>query len=291
MIEEVIDMPADGSMRWPGGKKVVVMITAAVELWSPGSWPVYAPMARAWPLPGVPDMHSISWSEYGATTGVWRLLEILRSHRMLATFGINGLVAERFPRAVRAVHEAGHEIAAHSYAQDVIPALLDIGAERENIRRCTAILEGLTGVRPTGWMSPRASGTASTPELLTDAGYTWSGDYNDHELPRVLATSGGPLVTIMHSELSDIRGVGGPREYLDSHVGLLRSVLDAPGAGVYNLTVHAHVGARPLLSGMFSRILDHIAAAREQVWIATHQQVAEYLLTQQYSERSPVDHG
>ncbi|WP_202804874.1 polysaccharide deacetylase family protein [Nocardia brasiliensis] len=266
------------------------MITVAVELWSPGHWPVYAPMAVAWPLPGVPDTHSISWSEYGATTGVWRLLELLRSHHMLATFGVNGLVADRFPRVVRAVHEAGHEIAAHSYAQDVIPALLDVRAERENIGRCTAILEDLIGVRPVGWMSPRASGTAHTSELLAEAGYLWSGDHNDYELPRVVATRQGPLVAIMHSELSDIRGAAGPGDYLDSHLGLLADLLDAPGPQIYNLTVHAHVGARPLLSGMVDRILAQIEAVRESVWLATHRQIAEHVLTQ-YNSGSGADHG
>ncbi|MFB8282720.1 polysaccharide deacetylase family protein [Nocardia colli] len=278
-------------MRWPDGKKAAVMITVALELWSPGHWPVYAPMATAWPLPGVHDTHSVSWSEYGATTGVWRLLDILRAHRMPATFGINGLVAERFPQAVRAVQDAGHEIAAHSYAQDVIPALLDVRAERENIHRCTAILEDLTGVRPIGWMSPRASGTEHTPELLAEAGYLWSGDYNDYELPRVMTTRRGPLVALMHSELSDIRGGAGPRAYLDSHTGLLADVLDAPGPGIYNLTVHAHVGARPLLSGMVDRILERLETVREQVWIATHRHIAEHVLTQQNAQGSWIDHG
>ncbi|MFI6047011.1 polysaccharide deacetylase family protein [Nocardia sp. NPDC051321] len=270
-------MPIDEPVRWPGEKKIAIMITAAVELWSPGHWPVYAPMAAAWPLPGAHDAHSVSWSEYGATTGVWRLLEILHAHGMPATFGVNGLVAERFPDAVRAAHDAGHEIAAHSYAQDVIPALLDVSAERANIRRCTSILEGLTGVRPTGWMSPRASGTAHTPELLAEAGYLWSGDYNDRELPRVLTTPAGSLVSIMHSELSDVR-VASPQGYLDGHADLLRHVLDAPGPGVFNLTVHAHVGGRPLLSGMFDRILGLIERVRADAWIATHRQVAEHVL-------------
>ncbi|PXX57391.1 polysaccharide deacetylase [Nocardia tenerifensis] len=280
---------SEAPIRWPGGKQAAVIITVAVELWSPGHWPVYAPMAAAWPLPGVLDTHSVSWSEYGATTGVWRLLDILR--HVPATFGANGLVAERFPQAVKAVHDAGHGIAAHSYAQDVIPALLDVRAERENIRRCTAILGDLTGVRPIGWMSPRASGTTNNPDLLAEAGYLWSGDYNDYELPRVLTTRHGPLVAIMHSALSDIRGAAGPRDYLDSHVDLLNDVLDAPGAGIYNLTVHAHVGARPLLSGMFVRILEHIESVSDKVWLAAHRQVAEHIVSQQNSEGSCADHG
>ncbi|MEU2794430.1 hypothetical protein [Streptomyces sp. NPDC007100] len=45
---------------WPGGRKVVALITVALELWSPGHWPAYAPMAAAWPLPGSHDTHSTS---------------------------------------------------------------------------------------------------------------------------------------------------------------------------------------------------------------------------------------
>ncbi len=55
-------------------------------------------------------------------------------------------------------------------------------------------------------MSPRASGTVHTPELLAEAGYLWSGDYSDRELPYVRETSHGPLVCLMHSDFTDVRG-------------------------------------------------------------------------------------
>ncbi|MFE0019509.1 polysaccharide deacetylase family protein [Amycolatopsis sp. NPDC059021] len=254
------------------------MITAALELWSPGSWPPYAPMAAAWPTPGQYDTHSVSWSEYGVTTGVFRLLDILRAHETPATFGINALVAERFPESVSAVYESGHEVAAHSYDQDVMPAALDTAAERENIRTCTEILESLGGVRPVGWMSPRACASPRTADLLAEAGYTWTGDYNDHELPQVVPTPAGPLVAIMHSEFSDVRFSGTPRAFLDVHTDLLDHVLSAPSPGILNVTVHAHVGGRPLLSDMFDRLLGQIDKHRDDVWLATHQQVAELIL-------------
>ncbi|GGX46066.1 hypothetical protein GCM10010341_79810 [Streptomyces noursei] len=50
-----------------------------------------------------------------------------------------------------------------------------------------------------------------------------------------------------------------------------------PGPGVFHLTVHAHVGGRPLLAGMVAQILDHIRASGD-VWVATHAQVAEHVL-------------
>ncbi|WP_438295827.1 polysaccharide deacetylase family protein [Streptomyces sp. HUAS TT7] len=264
---------------WPGGRKVVALVTVALELWSPGHWPAYAPMAAAWPLSGIDDTHSTSWANYGVTTGIWRLLDVLGD--LPATVGVNGLVAERHPETVLAVHEAGHEIAAHSWAQDVVPALLDVNAERTNVRRCTDILRRVTGVRPTGWMSPRATGSRHTSDLLAEAGYRWTGDHSDRDLPQVLSTTHGPLVSLMHSDHSDVRdAAAGPYAYRDLHRELLDQLLAAPGPGVFRLTVHAHVAGRPLLGGMVGQILDHIRESGD-VWVATHAQVAEHILTHQ----------
>ncbi|MEU6328811.1 NmrA family NAD(P)-binding protein [Streptomyces sp. NPDC047049] len=187
-------------------------------------------MAAAWPLPGIDDTHSTSWADYGVTTGIWRLLDVLGD--LPATVGVNGLVAERCPETVLAVHEAGHEIAAHSWAQDVVPALLDVEAERTNLRRCTDILGHVTGVRPTGWMSPRATGSRHTDDLLAEAGYRWTGDHGDHDLPQVLSTAHGPLVSLMHSDHSDVRdAAAGPYAYRDLHRELLNQMLAAAGHG------------------------------------------------------------
>lgn len=266
-------------LRWPDGKKVAVMITVAVELWSEGHWPTYAPMVGAWPLPGAHDTHSASWSEYGASTGVWRLLDILDRRNMPATFGVNGLVAERFPEALRAVHEAGHEIAAHSYAQDVLPARLEIDDERANITRSCDLLSAVTGMRPTGWMSPRATSSLRTLDLLAEAGFLWSGDFNDRELPYVLSTSQGPLVAIMHSDFSDVRGtMAGPAVYRDLHQDLLTYLVGTAQPEILNLTVHAHVGGRPALANMFDQILESVQLVTDEVWGATHQQVAAHVL-------------
>jgi peptidoglycan/xylan/chitin deacetylase (PgdA/CDA1 family) len=266
---------------WPDGRKVAVKITVALEAWSDGHWPVYAPMAAAWPMPGgeVECGHSISWADYGATTGIWRLLDILDRHAMPATVGVSGLIAERHPDTVLAAHAAGHEIAAHSYTQDVIPGRLGPDEERANIERCTAILEQLTGTRPTGWLSPRATATRRTPDLLAESGYVWSGDYSDRELPYVRTTAHGPLVCIMHSDFTDVRGaMAGPRTFRDVHLDLLDYLLRRPGPGILSLTVHAHVGGRPLLADMVEQILQQVHRVRDEVWVATHQQIAEHVL-------------
>ncbi|MFE3176038.1 polysaccharide deacetylase family protein [Amycolatopsis sp. NPDC059090] len=272
-------MPMGPVRAWPDGKKVAVKICVALESWSDGHWPVYAPMAAAWPLSDVECRHSMSWAEYGATTGVWRLLEILDRHGMSATFGVSGLLAERHPEPVLAAHAAGHEIAAHSYAQDIIPGQLSAAAEAENIRRCTDILRQLTGSRPTGWLSPRATESRDTPALLAASGYLWSGDRSDRDLPYVAATSAGPLAYLMHSDFTDVRGVmAGPRAYRDIHVDFLDYLLRQSTPGILSLTVHAHVGGRPLFADQFDQLLQQVALLRDDLWIATYHELAEHVL-------------
>ncbi|MET0189484.1 MAG: hypothetical protein ABW212_10820, partial [Pseudonocardia sediminis] len=93
-----------------------------------------------------------------------------------------------------------------------------------------------------------------------------------------LATDHGPLVGIMHSDVTDVRSTGGPAGYHRDHRDLLDVLLAEPGPGVLNVTVHAHVGGRPLPAAMFDRVLADIQDAGDSVWIATHRQVADHVL-------------
>jgi peptidoglycan/xylan/chitin deacetylase (PgdA/CDA1 family) len=50
--------------------------------------------------------------------GVPRILALLARHDLTATFFIPGYSAHRYPDVVRAIAEAGHEIAHHSYVHE-----------------------------------------------------------------------------------------------------------------------------------------------------------------------------
>jgi peptidoglycan/xylan/chitin deacetylase (PgdA/CDA1 family) len=50
----------------------------------------------------------------------------------------SGILAQRFPQIVRAIAEAGHEIVAHSWAQDIMPATLapeEVRADTADLRK------------------------------------------------------------------------------------------------------------------------------------------------------------
>ncbi|HXT54827.1 MAG TPA: polysaccharide deacetylase family protein, partial [Candidatus Eisenbacteria bacterium] len=65
------------------------------------------------------DCRTASENDYGGRTGVWRILRILDKYGVKASFNTNALCILRYPEAVKAVHERGHEIVGHSYAEDI----------------------------------------------------------------------------------------------------------------------------------------------------------------------------
>jgi hypothetical protein len=119
----------DRAFRWPGGRHLAVVLNVAYEGWSDGKAPGIGPMGN--PLPaGAFDTNALSWGSYGATRGIERLLRVLDRTKWSASVMVSGVFGERTPATVRAIVGAGHELVAHSYAQDVIPAQLTPEAVR-----------------------------------------------------------------------------------------------------------------------------------------------------------------
>ena len=270
------------NFAWPDGAKVAVMVTVMFETWPEGRTPPYSPMAS--PLrDGVTDRQGISWAEYGGRTGIWRLGELFHQAAIPATICANARAVERYPAAIRALHDAGHEIAGHSYTQDMFLPYLSPPDEQALIRRCTAIIEDATGTRPTGWASPRMSPTEHTAAFLAEDGFLWHGDYNDTDLPYLVQTPSGPIVALMHSDFTDNRVMrGSPRDFLDVHLDTFDFLSGTGQPEIMNLTVHAHFGGRPPLAAMVQRILRHMQASGA-AWFARHDELARWVLQQSAS--------
>ncbi len=118
---------------------------------------------------------------------------------------VSGIFGERTPAMVRAIVEAGHEIVAHSFTQDTIPAQLTAEQVRADIARTTAALEAACGQRPRGWISPRGTPSADSAAFLVEAGYLWQGDVFDDDRPYLQIFDAGRLVAIpLTMEINDL---------------------------------------------------------------------------------------
>jgi peptidoglycan/xylan/chitin deacetylase (PgdA/CDA1 family) len=269
---------------WPNGKRIAVVFNVCLEAWSDGKAPGISPMGN--PLPsGVLDTMAISWAAYGYRTGIYRVLESFKRHAAKASFMVNAVIAERAPEAVRAIADGGHEVLSHSYAMDVIPALLSDEEELRNIERCTALLEKASGQRIRGWLSPRGTSRVATPQFLAEAGYQWYGDVFDTDLPYVLTFGDKKLVAIPLSyDVNDMPSMkyGNPPkmmlEAFDEVIGIARERDDE--LRIIDVTMHAHIFGHNRGAHYFEKIIEKAAQATD-IWVGTRAQVADHVLAQQ----------
>lgn len=268
---------------FPGNRRIAVVFNVCLEAWSDGKAPGISPMGN--PLPaGVLDNMAISWAAYGAHRGIYRLLEGFARHGAKASVMTSAVLAERSPAAVKAVADAGHEVLSHSYAMDAIPALMNEDEERANIRRCTSLLEECSGRRVRGWLSPRATPSASTPRLLAEAGYTWYGDTLADDLPSVETFGERRIVAIpLSTDVNDMPSMKyghPPQRMLESFEDVLdRVTRHERGPVIVDATVHAHIFGRPHGAHYFERIVE-IAAKTPEIWVPTRLEIAEHVLGQ-----------
>jgi hypothetical protein len=272
--------------RWPGEKPIAVLFNICLEAWSDGVAPGISPMGNPLP-PGVLDTMAISWASYGAKCGIYRLLDALDAYGAKASVMTNAIIAERAPEAIKACAAGGHEILSHSYAMDVIPALLSIEEQRRNIARCTSLLADVSGNPVKGWLSPRGTSGPEHPRLLADAGYRWHGDAFDSDLPYVQDFGASKLVAIpLGTDVNDMPFMkyGNPPELMrrsfDENLALGRD--DRSGPVMIDVTVHAHIFGRPRGAYIFGEIVRE-ATGSPDVWVATRLEVAEFVLRGQRS--------
>ncbi len=269
---------------WPGGKRIAVVFNIAFEAWSEGKAPGISPMGNPLPpIPGIVDTMAISWAAYGAKRGIYRLLDALARHNAKASVMVSAALAERSPEAVKAVADGGHEVLSHSYAMDVMPVLMSEPDERQNIKRCTELLEQVTRKRVKGWISPRGTPSPNTARLLVEAGYQWYGDVFDDDLPYVQTFGGRRIVAIPLStgvnDMPSMKYGHPPRMMLDAFEEHLNRISRRKeGPVIIDVTAHAHIFGRPHGADMYDRIIE-IAANTRDIWVATRLEIATDVLS------------
>jgi polysaccharide deacetylase family protein (PEP-CTERM system associated) len=123
------------------------------------------------------DTRSLSASPSNLPELTDRLLELFQNHNVRCSFFILGSVAEKYPDAIRRIHQAGHEIASHGYAHKPISAMT--AAEfRADLCRTSGILESVTSTKVVGFRAPSFSVTAKILPwyyaTLEELGYLYS---------------------------------------------------------------------------------------------------------------------
>jgi peptidoglycan/xylan/chitin deacetylase (PgdA/CDA1 family) len=267
--------------EWPGKQHVAISINLALEAFQRRSqWGGQSRTANE------KDYFSLSYGEYGAKSGGWRLLDLLDELGMHGSMSTNGLAAELYPKVVRAFADQGSEIVGHGWANDELNKDDDPEKELGEIRKCTQALKDASGTQPLGWTSPGSAGSKNTLGFLRGEGYIWNGDDASDDLPFLRDTPKGPMVmmprtNIPHNDLIMWMQTKSPPSILYDNFKETFDQLYAEGKAGRpkwtEITLHCHIAGRPTLVPTIRKCLEY-AKRHENVWFPLKRDIARWAL-------------
>lgn len=274
--------PVPAGFAWPAGKRAAACFTFDVDAESPILFD--HPESAGW-------LDVMSHQAYGPRTGVPRLLRVLDRQGIRATFFVPGYTAERWPRAIRAIRDAGHEIGHHGYLHEGARSAPDGETEERRLLRGLESLQDVVGVRPAGYRAPMWELSYRLPALLARHGFLYDSGLMDADHPYRLATGpepGAPSIVELpgHWSLDDwepyayLPGITGsgviasPAEVLARWTLELEALVDE--GGLFMLTNHPFVSGRASRAVALETLMER-ARAIDGLWIAAADQIAAHV--------------
>jgi peptidoglycan/xylan/chitin deacetylase (PgdA/CDA1 family) len=231
-----------------------------------------------------------------------RLLALLGKFAIESTWFIPGHTIETYPASVRAVFEAGHEIAHHGWTHRV-PASLGREAEEEELVRGNAAIKALTGRYARGYRSPAWDLSPHSIELLLKHGFVYDSSLMGHDYLPYQARDGdvatlnepiryGPDTRLVEMPISWSLDDYPVFEYARSGSAIQPGLMNAELVlgnwfadfrymaehydwGVLTYTFHPHVIGRGHRLMMLEALIEKVKAAGAR-FVTMEQAVAEY---------------
>ncbi len=288
-------------LKWPGGKRVALILTLNLETWDlvkNTDKPYYAGGPPILPdvLPGnIADFPNYTWREYGQRVGAFRLFELFDEMRVQPSCTINAATALRRRAMLDAALKRGCEIVAHNFEQGELLTEFaqDPVRERDLIRRTLDVYEQAVGRKARGWLSSSLRGTLNTPDILAEHGLIFYCDLMNDDQPYLIQTPHGPIVSTPYSnEINDFtiltRRNHTTDEFRDVLIEELK-VLYAEGAEsgrIMNVGLHPHVSGRAYRVRALREFLAY-AKKLKGVWWATREAIATWYLQNHASHIPP----
>ncbi|MEM4487478.1 MAG: polysaccharide deacetylase [Desulfurococcaceae archaeon] len=276
------------SLKWPGSKKCAVCISFDVD--ADISWRQILRrnnIERDEPV-------VLSQGIYEIKRGIGRVLSILRKHGIKATFFIPGVVAEKYRDTLMGILRDGHEIAHHGH-NHIVPSRLTPEMEEEEFKRGIEALERAFGVRPAGYRSPGEGLGEKTHELIAKNKMVYDSSMMDDDLPYIIKTPAGRIVELPFRWVMDDWVYFGfnyfpPLEYRRTGPESPRTALQVwideldviCSESLYLMFIgHPQQIGQPSRAKALDEFLTYITRNRQDVWVATAEEIATYILTQQ----------
>jgi peptidoglycan/xylan/chitin deacetylase (PgdA/CDA1 family) len=248
------------------------------------SWPGEARAACAftfdldaetlWMARGIREPVTLSQGRFGPLEALPRILALLHTFEITASFFIPAWVAEHHADAVRAIAAAGHEIGCHG---DEHERVSELSREREEeiLLRSIEVLTRSGGQRPVGYRAPAWQLSDSTLDLLARHDFDYSSNLMDslapylHEPVATRALVELPVSWVLDDApyflFTGQRSIQPPGPVLQGWLTEFDGITEAQG--LTNFTFHPQIIGRPSRLACLRELMDHVRHT-PRVWTA-----------------------
>ncbi|HEY3841196.1 MAG TPA: polysaccharide deacetylase [Bryobacteraceae bacterium] len=258
---------------WPEAARVAVALSFDTD--------AEAPLLRD----GATSPTTLSASDFGAESGILRILEMLDRYHLPATFFVTGVDAMLHPDMVTAILKNGkNEIGVHGWIHEFPPRLAE-GEEERLLDRAIAYLTQVTGKRPAGYRAPSWAFSSVTLDLIRKKGFLYDSSLQALDEPYEIRSRGentGLVELAIDWTLTETPYLG-QNGHMPSPE-LLYQLYKDEFDGAYSEGTTFILTLHPYLSGHRAPMqhLDSFVAymrSKPDVWFTTCAQLAQYVKT------------
>jgi peptidoglycan-N-acetylglucosamine deacetylase len=257
---------------WPNNARVAVCLSFDVDNES------YL-LAR-----GETSPTTLSAADFGAQSGLPRILALLDTYQLPASFFIPAVSALIHPEMIPAILKSGrHEIGVHGWIHESLPALNNEAEEQRLLNQAIDYLTQASGKRPVGYRAPAWAFSPYTLELIRKAGFLYDSSLSAMDEPYELVSNGQPTGLIelaIDWTLTETPylGRGGSMPSPELLYQLYKDEFDGAyeQRTMFILTLHPHVTGHRAPMRHLDRLIAYMKS-KPGVWFATGEQIARYV--------------
>ena len=287
--------PPQPGVKWTEEQllKAVAPVRAGRKL-TPKKWPNNSRVAvclsfdndnESWLLAaGNTSPTTLSTADFGAQTGLPRILALLDKYRISSTFFIPAVSALLHPEMIPAIMKSGrHEIGVHGWIHEFPPATGSAAEEERLLNQAIDYLTKATGKRPVGYRAPSWAFSENTLGLIRKANFFYDSSLGAMDEPYEIMSNGEPtgmveLAIDWTLTETPYLGSSGTMPSPEALFKLYRDEFD----GAYDLgttfmlTLHPHVIGHRAPMMHLERLVVYMKS-KPGVWFATCEQIARYV--------------
>ncbi len=275
-IEQVVNQVTAGRdltpESWPGGNRVAVALSFDIDnetMFLSGGQTSPALMAEG---------------AYGSRAGLPRILDLLDSYEIPASFFVPAVSARLNAETVRRIADAGHEIGLHGWIHEASSELSE-AEERELMGRAIRTLEELISKKIVGVRTPSWDYSSYTPKLIAEYGMFYDSSLMMDDRPHQVLHQGDPVpfVELPVTWILDDwpyfsqSGAGSLRTFItpDEVLEIWKLEFDRAyqEGTLFLLTNHPHIIGRRSRIGVLEDLVRYMRSF-SGVWFATHEDIA-----------------